>query len=192
MTWTAALDYWLGEPAPDDALAAAEAPSRLQAILMLLSGVLSWTLAEVLMAPVLKPMTALLLIAYAGAVAGLLGWYYRINRLFDSPWHDVRDALPAYAGALLPLHLLLPVSLACRGGESAGPLLVYELVKLSVVLMVLTRLSRMIEGLTGWPKWGGVFVAWSPIAVTVFAMLVFALMGFLGLLIVAAGALPRL
>jgi hypothetical protein len=138
--------------------------------LSIIAALLSWTLAEVLMAPVLKPLFGVLWLTYTVAAFVFVAWFYRVGRLVPSDWQSYMSGLAPAAWSVEPAHALLPTALLLNGSSSAGAFLVYELVKISLILIILQRTFESLQRLTTWPRWGALLLMVSPVVVTLVSL----------------------
>jgi len=185
MILAAPLETWL-DPSP---AAAAQAPRRSHLVLLAFA-LLSWTLAEVLMAPVLKALILWLWVGYAASFFLFAAWYYRLSRFFASRWERYGAGLSPLAWALAPLHLAFPTALLAMHAGATG-VLVYEVVKAGIILAVIARLGLALRELNQWPPAAALALVVSPLLVVFVGVVFMAALGGLGAVVLGLAALAR-
>jgi hypothetical protein len=183
MTPTACVDSLL-DPSPLEFFTLS--PSS--GLIYLALALLSWTVAEVLMAPVLRPAMGWLWLGDAACFFLFVGWYFRVSRLFDGAWRSYRSAISPMIWATGPMHLMFPIALVASRAGLAG-VLAYEIVKAGVILAVLSRIVSVIQRLNGWPRWASLGLVFSPLGVAFAGLCLMVMLGGIGVLALCAGAL---
>jgi len=182
MTVDAALDGLL-DPSP----AAAMRSPRAVSFVLLAFSLLSWVLGEVVMAPVMTPFLLGLWLGYVASFFLFAAWYYRVSRVFNTPWQAYREALSPLVWTLAPLYLMFPTALLAVHAGVAGAL-IYEIVKAGVILAVVSRLTLVFRELNRWPAWAALCLTLSPLVMALagcVVLLVFGGLGVIGLFVAA-------
>lgn len=185
MTLTGYVDTLI-DPVPNASFTVRPSRSMFFALLALLS----WTMAELLMAPALRPLWVGFWGLYAIAFFIVTGWYYRLSRLFETPWHHYVDGIAPLVWTTAPLVLALPAALIAMHGGAGGKV-AFELVKLGIILAVLTRVVAVLQRLNQWPRWACAALVLSPLALVLAVFMAALLAAVAGVSLILLGALAH-
>ncbi len=135
--------------------------STAERFLISLAALFSWSLAESYMATAPSAHVGAGLISFLVAFVLAVFLYTKLAELFAGRRYSYREWAVQLAPTLLPLHLTLPAAILMRPLGNSG-IVLYEAIKLLILISLIKGLSKELRLMTGWPPWAASLLVLSP------------------------------